>query len=80
MSVMSNTFQTRPAVESAERGNFFDGGAERFQFVTRVFPMLGFRLVAGEFHPQFRRNAFIGQRACEAVPQGVEYKMFRLGQ
>ena len=38
----------------------------------RVFLMLACGLVAGEFHPQFRRDVLIGQRGSEAVAQGVE--------
>jgi len=38
----------------------------------RIAAMDGLRLVAGEFHPHFRRNALIRQRACEAVPQRME--------
>ena len=38
----------------------------------RVFLMLASGLVAGEFHPQFRGNTLICQRACEAVAQGVK--------
>ncbi len=34
--------------------------------------MDGFGFVAGEFHPQFRRDALICQRAREAVPQPME--------
>ena len=63
---MSNRFK------SAKGRDFFHGGAEIVHFVMRVFLMLAFRLVAGEFHPQFRRHVLIGQRGSEAVAQGVE--------
>jgi len=51
---------------------FFDGGAELCKFVVSVTAMDGIGFVAGEFHPHFRRNALIRQRACEAVPQCME--------
>lgn len=55
-----------------KRRDFFDGSAKILNFVMRVFPMLTFRSMAGEFHPQFRRHVLIGKRGSEAVAQGVE--------
>lgn len=73
IKIVSQTFvDVNNASESAKRRNFFDGGAERFQFMVSVFLMFGFRFVAGEFHPQFPVNALIRQCACETVPQGVK--------
>lgn len=57
---------------STERRDFLHGGAEFFQFVVRVAAMDRFRLVAGELHPHFRRNALIRQRTREAMPQRME--------
>jgi len=51
--------------KSVKRRDFFHGVAECCKFVMRVFLMLGFRLVAGEFHSQFVRDALVRQRACE---------------
>ncbi len=59
-------------LKSAERREFLDGRAEIVQLVMRVFAMLAFRFVTGEFHPQFRRHVLIGERGREAVAQGVE--------
>jgi len=57
-------------LHSARRLDFFRGGAEFFKFVVRVAAMDGPGFVAGEFHPQFRRNALIRQRACEKTAAG----------
>ena len=51
--------------------DFLNSSAEIVHFVMRVFLMLAFRAMAGQFHPQFRRHVLIGKRGCEAVAQGV---------
>jgi hypothetical protein len=44
-------------LNSAERRDFFHDSAELFKFMVGVVAMNGSGFMAGEFHPQFRRNA-----------------------
>jgi hypothetical protein len=52
---------------SAELRFFLDGGPAIVHFVMRVFAMLAFGFMRGQFHPQSRRNILIGQRARKSV-------------
>ena len=63
---------------AADPANLISSGAAGWRAgclqagAVRVAAMDGFGFVAGEFHPQFGRNALIRQRACETVPQRME--------
>src|SRR5436190_237762 len=59
MPPVSTVFKA--ALHEAKGWDFFDGSAEVVHFVMGVFLMLAFRLVAGEFHPQFRRYVLVGE-------------------
>ena len=49
------------------KGGFFDCRTEAVLFETLVFLVFPFALVAGEIHPKFLQNIFIGQRGDDGI-------------
>ena len=70
---------TFAGVRRVQGREFADGGAQGFKLVVGVARVDGFALVAGEFHPQFRRNARIGERAREGMAERVKANRYRRG-